>query len=78
MKSIIVKLISVKDGEKSMITDNIGFDFRLTRLAIGDIAIFEKINSERFLSTSKVKDIKINEENIEISTQNLKYCFKVV
>lgn len=81
MESIIVRLMQVIEIKPDYITaarKYIGTDFRLTSIIPGERAVFEKINSENYLTTSTVKKIEIIEENILVITENSKYYFKIL
>lgn len=81
MNRVIGKLSRVKEIGKtseSVAKKFIGDYFRLTRVIVGERGIFEKVNSENILSTSKVKKIEIQEGLIFITTENSVYYFEVL
>lgn len=81
MKSVTVKLGQVIELKSDYLTparQYVGQIFKLTRVVIGERAIFERVNTKDFLSTSKVKKIEIVEELISIATENTIYHFDVL
>lgn len=81
MKSIIARLEQVIETKKDYSTParlQIGKLFKMTRVLKGGIGVFEKVNSDEVLSTSKVKSVEIVEGLISIATENAIYYFEVL
>lgn len=81
MKSFIVKLGRVKElkpGYKSAARIYVGDYFKIIKATLNERGIFEKVNSEVVLATSKIKNLEIKEDLVYITTENSLYFFEVL
>lgn len=77
----VAKLEQVIELKSNYVTParlQVGKVFKITRVVMGERGIFEKVNSNEILSTSKVKSVEIVEELISIATENTIYHFEVI